>query len=291
VSVEPVPPSTPIDARPAALVNGRVLQWGEMKGPLTEASGATVLQELVIDRMLAEALADAAITITPVDMDRERALFYGTLDRDPDVAARLASEVRDRRGLGEERFARLLRRNAGLRALVRDAVQVGEESVRRMHDIVHGPRRQIRLLVVSSLADAQEAMRRIEAGEAFADVAVEMSTDVSASRGGLLEPISRSDPSYPEALREAMWELEPGQPSPPVFLGDGYALLMLRREIEGDGTKLDDVRAEMERLVRLDQERILMERLAKRLLARATVTIIDPSLRESWDARRRLEQP
>ncbi len=290
VSVDPIPPSTPVDARPAALLNGRVIQWGELRPLLNEAAGATVLQEVILDRLVAEAVAGAGISITADDIAAERELFYGTLDRDPDVSASLAGEVRDRRALGEERFARLLRRNAGLRALVRDRVEVTEESLRRMHEIVHGPRRQARLIVVASLADAEASLRRLESGEPFIDVAIDLSTDESAARGGLLEPISRADPTYPDALRQALWDLGPGEVTPPILLEEGYALLTLAREVEGDGTDLEEARAELTRLVRLDQERILMDRLARQLMAPAAVTIFDKSLQDGWDRQRRRER-
>ncbi|MEE9130101.1 MAG: hypothetical protein V3T84_08790, partial [Phycisphaerales bacterium] len=43
--------STVVDARPAALVNGRVVQWGELRPLLNEAAGAVVLQEVILDRV------------------------------------------------------------------------------------------------------------------------------------------------------------------------------------------------------------------------------------------------
>ena len=58
------------------------------------------------------------------------------------------------------------------------------------------------------------------------------------------------------------------------------------REIGGDKVTLEQVRPQLERLVRLDQERLLMDRLARRLLQRATVMVIDGALRNSWDTRR-----
>jgi hypothetical protein len=286
IGTDDVPPSTLVDARPAALVEGRVVDWGELRPLLNEAAGAEVLSEAVLDRMLEPALEEAGILITAEDLDAERALFYETLSDDPDVAARLARQVRARQGLGPRRLNDLLRRNAGLRALARDRVEISEEAVRRMYEIAHGPRRQARLIIVPTLTDARAAVDRVGAGELFADVAVEVSTDTSAARGGLLEPISRADASYPLALREALWALGPGEVSPPVFLSDRYAVLTLVRVVEGDDADFDAVRPRLERQVRLNQERILMDDLARRLVAEATVTIIDDELRWSWDSRR-----
>ena len=155
-----------------------------------------------------------------------------------------------------------------------------------MYDIAHGPRRQARLIIAPGLNDAQAAINRVNAGELFADVAVEVSTDTSAARGGLLEPISRADASYPQVMREALWALVPGELSRPVFLSDRYAVLSLVRVIDADGADFSAVRPDLERLVRLNQERILMDDLARRLLTEATVTIIDDEIKWSWDSRK-----
>jgi hypothetical protein len=275
-----------IDARPAALVAGRIVDWGELRPLLSEAAGADVLAEVILDRMLARELNDAGILITPEDVDAERALFYETLSDDPDVAARLARQVRARQGLGPTRLDRLLKRNAALRVLVRDRVEINDEAVRRMYDIVHGPKRQARLIIAPGLNEAQAAINRVGAGELFADVAVDVSTDTSAARGGLLEPISRTDASYPQAMREALWALAPGEVSRPIFLSDNYAVLSLVRVVDGDGADLYAVRPDLERLVRLNQERILMDTLARRLMTETSLTIIDDRIKWSWDARK-----
>lgn len=279
--------TTYIDARPAALVDGKVVQWSELRPLLNEASGATVLQEVILDRMLADELDRAGLTIRPDDVDHERALFYATLNPDPDVAVRLARELRARQGLGPRRLDRLLRRNAGLRALVEDDVVVSEEAVVRMYQILHGPTRRARLIVLPTLAAAQDAGNRIKAGEFFGDVAVEVSTDVSAARGGLLSPISRQDATYPEVMRETVWALKPGEVSSPIFLSRQYAVLMLVEVLDGDGVAMADERSRIEQQVRLNQERLLMDMEARRLLRQATVTIIDAALKDAWDAKAR----
>lgn len=277
--------STLIDARPAAIIEGKVLDWGELRPLLNEAAGARVLQEVVLDRQLDERIAAAGIVITDDDVDAERSLFYETLSSDPDVSARLARELRARQGLGRVRFARLLRRNARLRALVRGDVEISDEAVGVMYELVHGPTREARLMVLPTLGQAQAAIDRVESGELFGEVAAELSTDTSAARGGMLAPISNRDATYPEALRQSLFALEQGELSPPVLLGDRYAVLLMMREIEGDGADPQEVRADLERAVRLNQERLLMDRLGRELLAEASVTILDDQLAWSWEQR------
>jgi parvulin-like peptidyl-prolyl isomerase len=140
-------------------------------------------------------------------------------------------------------------------------------------------------MVLPSLAEAQTALNRVRDGEFFGDVAVEISTDASASRGGLLAPISRADPTYPQVMRDALWTLVPGETSTPILLSQQYAVLMLVAEIDGDGVTLEESRVEMERQVRLMQQRLLMNQKATQLLNEAAVTVIDAALKDSWDDR------
>ncbi len=275
--------STLIDARPAALVDGIIVDWGEMRPLLNEAAGAAILEEIILDRMLITELARTGHLVTDRDLERERDLFYRTLSTDPDVAARLARELRIRQGLGRRRLSRLLHRNASLRALVADDVMISEDAILQTHEILHGPTRRARLMVLPTLAEAQAAIDRVRAGEFFGDVAVDVSTDTSASRGGLLAPISHADPTYPQVMRDALWALDHGEASTPILLSKQYAVLMLVAEIDGDGIALD--RVEMERQVRLRQQRLLMDQKARQLLTEASVTIIDAALKDSWNDR------
>lgn len=286
-----VPPAASIvDARPAALVDGASVFWTQIRPTLNELAGAEALQELILDRKIEGALAAAKITIIPDDAAGERKLLLESLNDDPNVAIRLLDELRDRQKLGKVRFDALMRRNAALRALVKNDVKITDQAVRTMHELMHGAKRQARLMTFPDLKTAEAAINLINTGVNFADVAVEMSTDSSASRGGLLEPISQADPAYPESLRQTLWTLNPGQVSGPVLLDHGYAVIMLVKRVSGDSVTLEDARPSLERLVRLQQERLLMDQMARKLLANITVTVFDDSLNESWGRRKRAGQ-
>jgi hypothetical protein len=281
------PVSTIVDARPAALVDGRSVPWTELKPILNEAAGALALREVILDRKIAEALRTRGITITPDAAAAERKLLLESLSSDPNVAMRLLDELRDRQDLGKARFDALMYRNAAMRAMVSDQVQISEGAVQVMYDIVHGPKRQARLMVLPDLGAAQGAINLVNSGVSFADVAVEMSTDSSAPRGGLLEPISRSDPAYPEAIRAAIWALNVGEISSPVLLESGYAVVLLVKRLSPGTVTAEAARSTMESLVRTSQERLLMDQLARTMLSQASVTIFDPELNDAWARARR----
>jgi parvulin-like peptidyl-prolyl isomerase len=283
--VEPTPgrSTTVVDARPAALINGGAIAWGELRDGLSEAAGATALREAILDRRLKSLVVEEGLIVDDDDVAREQQVLLDTLSDDPNTAIRLLNELRDRQGLGPVRFQALMRRNAMLRALVQDRVRVTEEAVRRMHESIHGERRQARILTAPDARSAEIALREIRLGDPFGEVAARRSTDVSAARGGLLEPVGRNEPGYPQSLLDAIWSLEEaGDVSSPVLLEEGYAVVQLVEEIPSDGVPLSETREEMERLVRLGQERLLMDRLARRILNDVSVTIFDDSLRDSW---------
>ncbi|MHC4909338.1 MAG: peptidylprolyl isomerase [Planctomycetota bacterium] len=269
-----------------AIVNGQRVTWGDLRPIVTELAGGQGLEEVLLDRVVQAEAEAAAIRITPDDIAREQQLLLETLSTDPNRSLRLLDALRSRQRLGPERYDALLWRNAVLRALVKDDVALTEPQVRRMYDIVYGERRQARLIIVQTLRDAQSAREAIEGGRTFTDVAVERSTDSSAVRGGLLEPISEADPGYPAALRRALWSTEIGSVTDPILLDDQYAILRLEQILPPRQEPLEQVRPELERMTRLQQERIAMDRLARELILDVSVTIFDESLLDSWQRRR-----
>ena len=257
----------------------------QFDGLMIELSGKRALQELVLDRLLATELARSGRILDPGAEDREQAILLMALDEDSDRAIRLLQEVRIRDGLGQERYAALLRRNAILRTLVEDQIQISEDSIIAAWDRDHGPRRVARVLVVQSLADTAEIQLQLEAGIPFAELAAARSTDASASTGGLVDPISRLDPSWPTSFREVLWSIEPGTVSPPVLVGENYVIVQCLEERPGDGIQLDDVREKSELVVRRARERLLMDTTARALLEDAAIDIIDSKLQRAFEER------
>jgi hypothetical protein len=280
---EPEPAATLVDARPAALINGRAVLWGELRPYLNEAAGAEALREAILDQRLEVAMSDAGMIISEADVAAEQQILLRTLSSDGNTALRLLEQLRNRQRLGSARYQALLRRSAMLRALVRDGVRINDPLIEQLYDARYGPKRQIRILTVPTLAEAQASLTEIRAGDLFAEVAVRRSTDASAQRGGLLEPFSRLDPSYPLAIRQAAWLLtEVDAISDAIIIDSGYAIVQLARLVPSDGVALVDVREDLERLARLDQERVLMDQLVQRILGDVSVTIFDESLEEGW---------
>lgn len=264
--------------RPIATVDGSRLNLQDLQAALLEAHGAEVVRERALDRAVAREAARRSIEIDEATIARERTFLVETLSSDEDRAELLLQRLRRARGLGPIRFSALLRRNALLRALVSEDVEIDPKVVRGAWDSVHGPRRVARVIATRDLRTAEAVRARLLAGEDFAVVAVETSIDSSATRGGRLAPISRLDPSWPAGFRRALFELEPGRPSASLPLEGRMLVIEVVEELPADGVSFEEGRPQAERAARLAAERLLMDRLARRLVPDGSIEALDPSL-------------
>ena len=276
--------------RVIAEIDGDSIRWGEAKSHLAELGGRTVLTELALEQRLARRCAARGIEIDTDALERERAIVERSLlsagvapgSRE---AAQLIAQIREQRGLGEARYAALIRRNAMLRALVGETSEPSEAEVRRAYDALYGERRVARLITVSTLAEASRIARLARDGADFADLATRFSTDVSAPRGGILEPISAQDERYPQAVRTALAGLEVGGVSGAIVLDEAHAVLRLERIVPADDAapSYEEARPALLEDARRRRERILMGELADRLRPGAReLQVFDPALDRVW---------
>lgn len=285
--LRPPPPATMAQApapaaRPPATWKGDVIEWSELQPVLSERAGAVGLEEVLLDRQLARLLSERRLQLDPGAVDAEERELLRGLSDDSVRAERLLTDLRAVQGLGPTRWKALLRRNAMARALVQDQVKVTAEAVDAALDALHGPKRRCRVIALPDLKACAEARRRIDAGEAFGEVAADLSTDRSAERGGLVNPVSRLDPSWPSAFRQTLWSLQPGAVSAPVMLDQRYVIVRMESELPADPSQPGD-RAAAERDVRRGQERVQMEALVSGLRqSQRDVVIFDEPLRDAW---------
>lgn len=277
---------------PMAIANTEI-PWDQLRPRLAEAAGGLVVEEVILDHQVKAELARQGLTVSDDEVARERELLLASLQRgagaDAEQSARLVGSLQQSRGLGPVRFRALLERNAMLRRLVRDGIEIDPAEVGRALIVKYGPRVKCRLIVVPTEGDARRLLARLqqagaELEERFSAEARLVSVDPSASLGGQVDPISPEDPSYAQGVRKAAEVLGEGQLSQILMLDNGYALLL------GQGAAAPveppaSARADAEADLRLRAERMAMDRLAQRLINSAPVTVFDPSLGWSWQVR------
>lgn len=289
--------NTQEDTRPAAVLDGDPVTWDQLKPHLLEAAGRIALEEVALDRLLAKAIDRRNETISEGDIEAERRALLRTLrneaEENPDESAsQLLHQLWRSRGMGPTRRQAALERNAKLRRLVKDDVNIEDDDVRTAYEIRHGTRYRVRLILAPTEREATSLRRRLVEAEGdpvarFAELAVRHSQDTSASRGGMIDPISPADASYPTAVRRVLPDLREGRPGPILATDAGYAILLLEEVIEPDGTTFEEVEPELRQLLRRRAERQAMDRLARELLEEARLTIFDRSLEWSWQSRPR----
>ncbi|XAL99532.1 hypothetical protein OT109_18380 [Phycisphaeraceae bacterium D3-23] len=276
--------------RPVAYLDGQPLRQHELFAILAEMDGGLALSEVLLDRRIAQRLGREGLELAVADIDYEKRVVLESLSGDEDEAVRLLRVMRERRGLGERRYAALLRRNAGLRKLVHGDIEVGEPAIRQAYDLAYGPRYTIRLILCDTAQQAQQVRRAALGGASFIDLAVQHSIDPSAAQGGLLSPISPADATYPVALREILPTLstqdDASRISNVLTLGQSYAIIRLEEVALARGPAIDTVRDELEQQVRLRLERLRMQQLAQTLIDSADVVVLDPTLKQSWELQR-----
>ncbi len=291
--------------RPVAALRGSLLTWNDLHPGLAEAAGAAALEEAVLDRVLAERAAQLAITVDDRSVDAEKQALSHAVETEAamsaDQAATQLERLRRVRGLGPARFDALLLRNARLRAIVRAEspadVTPSPEQIEQEDRIANGERCRVRVFFTPSQATCSR-VRDAVLGERsgtptgtdaalltsarFADAAVRESSDPSARAGGLLDAVSPSDPAVPEAIRRSLGTLQPGEVSPVLVAGNGFALVLMESRFPAGRTV---GREELEQRLRTKLERLAMERLAREAVATSGVSVLDPSLAWSWESR------
>ena len=272
-----------------AYVSGRPITSRTLMPGLLEVAGGPALAEEVLRVALERRLESAGVRLTDEMVQREAEILRQTLAPDEDEAARLLNQLRESRGLGERRFADLLWRNAALRVLVADRVQVSEAARQREFRLRHGPAARVRLIMVDTLSRAQELRQQAAAQPgpgAFGELAALHSTDPSAAAGGLLPWIRPDDGSFPAVLRQAVDGLEVGQVSTVLTLDGGFALVRLEERRPAEQADYAAEEGDLDRTVRRQAERLLMQQLARELSRGADVVVLDPTLRRQWERQR-----
>jgi hypothetical protein len=276
----------------AVVIDGSTIPWSALRGALAELGGAVVLEELALDRALEREAARRGITVGEEAIAAEERALLDELE----VAAgtnrmEVLEGVRRSRGLGPSRYEALLRRNALLRAMVRDQAAPSAAEVELSRRLAFGETRRVRLFVAGS-ESAASAMRQTVAGApveqrswVFADRAVTGSEHPSAARGGLIERFHPEDPAYPGILGNAARGLEPGGVSAVLATASGFAVVLVEGVNPGrEATAAETAR--VERRVRQRKERLAMESLARELINRSRVSPVDPDLARAWQGRR-----
>lgn len=202
---------------------------------------ALLMTGVIVEDILQEAADEAGVDVDDAAIDEEldtilqegfqgdQAAFDATVEESGLTDAGIRQQVRT-----------TLLINA-LAEATTDA-EVSEEQVQQIYEAQFALPQVSHILVETEEA-AQEAIDRIEAGEEFADVAMEVSIDGSAANGGQLGPLVPGQ--FVAEFEEAAQETEPGEITGPVETQFGFHVITV-----DDPPPLEEVRDQIEQGLR-----------------------------------------
>lgn len=281
------------DGDAVALVNGHPITQRKMVDTLMESHGLQILQQLVVLELAQQETRRRGLRVTSTDVDREFRTALKRIAPEADLQGAALNEEEQRqvldrllaeKGLSFTEFMLGMERNAHLRKIVNQDLQIDEATLREEYARLHGEKVEVRHIRVSDIDGLHEALNRLESGEDFATVARAVSEDPeSAARGGMLPPFSFTDSRIAPQLREQAFSLDEGQRGAPIKVGRWWFLLKLERRLPPENVRFADVRAEVERELRARVVPEKMNELVVELFRKAEIRVLNRELRPKFE--------
>lgn len=248
---------------------------------MLEAHGLNFLLHVVQLELAEQAAAQQGIKVTPDDFKQERELTFQRMFKESDDAlkARLKEATEkgdntavekikaelnvDREALLEQYLAQqftqtrqyvtkqefdlVLKTNAYLRKIAEASPQIknaiNEEMLKKAFAAQFGEKVVVRHIQAGNAADLQAAKARLDAGENFADVARQLSTNKDTARvGGAIPPFTINATNVPKVFRDIAFALKVGEVSDPVNADGAFHLIKVENTIAPKVVKFEDVK-------------------------------------------------
>lgn len=281
------------DGDAIAIVNGHSIARREVVELLMESHGLAALQQLIVLELAKQETKRRGLVVGAEDVRSEyeqsveriaREVFGETKTTDAERLRGLET-VLERKGLTIAEFMVGMERNAHLRKLANQDLKLDERLIREEFARQYGEKVEIRHIQLADADDVARATAALEGGEGFAEVARRMSRNAeTAAKGGLLPAFAFNDESIPPLMREAAFQLKPLEVSTPLRIENAFHLIRLERRIPPAAARFEDQRESVERALR---ERIvsrLMADLATELFRKSSIRVLDPRLKEEFEA-------
>ncbi len=269
-----------------AMVNGTPLYMAELHDLLLQGFGLEMAQQLVATEMVRQEFARQQLTLSEDDVlaenDRTLREVVGE-DYTPDQRDSILRQIQEKKRVPREHWDVTIRRNAMLRKLAEQRVHITDADLRTEYGDQYGRRVVVRHIQVSTQHEAQQMLGELRRGADFATLAKRYSRHpTTAKEGGLLPPIGPlSPPEIPDILRrEALAMQAPGDLAGPILTGSVFHVLRLEQVIGAQAADFEQVRADLTETLRQRQITLLAERIWADLYSQATITFVDPTLRE-----------
>lgn len=300
-TLTPPPPTDEV----VATVRGEDITMKELQGPLVEAHGLNILLELVQVDLAKQEAERQSIVVTPQDIDDEadRTLLgfrRASEQANPDATEpsddaltpaerdRLLSLILSSQRLTRAEFNLAMERNAYLRKLVAPTVEaeLTDEAVRDRFNAIYGEKARVRFIRLPDMMAVAKVEEELKSGRTFDDeIRLHSYDSIGRASSGELPPFSRKDINYPPEFKMVAFELKPGQISDPVQIKDSIYLVELVELIPPRLAKFEDYQESVKEDLREQAYQTAIKQYLQNLgaVARSTMEIKDPVLKEQWD--------
>jgi parvulin-like peptidyl-prolyl isomerase len=225
-----------------AVVNGETITKQAAEDLIWDWYGPYLLSGMIDETLVFQEAAKRGITISDEEIKAEMIKQRGEGATDSSIEQELARQGRTMaRAMRDTKLSMLLQR------MVANSIEIAPQDL----DAVRARQIVIRVASEDEEAKARElaihTRERILAGEAFADVAKEISIDPAAKEKGGDMGIVRKGMVRPE-IEAALFSLKVGEVSSPIRSGMGYSILLVEEKIpasslsEEERTKLMEQR-------------------------------------------------
>lgn len=230
-------------------------------------AGKQLLEQIMIEKILSDKYKVSEKEIT-AEFDKLKEQYGEQFDL-----------VLAQSGLSEDALKQNIRFNLLQEKATKD-VEVTDEEIQKYYDQA-STELKARHILVKDEETAKKAIERIKAGEDFAAVAKDMSTDGSASSGGDLGWFSVG--KMVKEFNDAAYALELNTISEPVKTQFGYHVIEVtdKRKVENYGT-LEEKKDEIRDIIQ--QEKGDWNTTVAKLLKDAKVEVKDADLKGAFDA-------
>jgi parvulin-like peptidyl-prolyl isomerase len=197
-----------------------------------------------------------------------------------------------RQYVSRQEFDLVLETNAYLRKIAEASPELTkaltEETLQKAFAAQYGEKIVVRHIQAPNAVALQEARNRINAGENFADVARELSTNRNtAPLGGAIPPFTMNATNVPEIFKQTAFALKNGEVSDPVSAENAYHLIKVENRIAPKVVKYEDVRESL----RADLYDKILQAAVQQLRAKVSAQVMtnlrieNPALKAQFDKR------
>lgn len=230
-------------------------------------------RQTTLDKMFADSKPEQVLK-----EQLERAIQH----KDNAAADRLRAEIASQRDefldqflekqhISRVEFGIVVQLNTYLRKIAEPQIEkrITPEDLRSAFNQLYGEKAHVHYIELPNLEEVNKAKRRLAAGDAFDDVARDMSLNRDSARiGGDMPAFTRAQADLPEGFKDVAFTLQPGQVSDPVAVGPSFLLLKMIERIPPDP-----------KVVRFEDQREAVRAILSDKLLTASVR----QLRESLD--------